>query len=106
MGFDWQSPEPVFDKLVSEVDELREAMAVQSADAQLAELGDVLFSAVNMARHLGADAEQLLREATRRFEQRFSAMEAAASAEGCNLADENSDALEARWEVAKQQMGR
>ncbi len=104
VGFDWQSAEPVLDKLASEVEELREAMAQASIEASISELGDVMFSAVNMARHLGADAEQVLRDATRRFEQRFEAMEASANADGSHLGDEAPEVLEARWEAAKQQI--
>ena len=77
-------------------------MAHNDMQAAQDELGDVIFSAVNMARHLGADAEQLLRNATRRFEDRFQHMESAAAADGSDLQSESSESLEARWEEAKQ----
>ena len=68
-GFDWAEVALVLDKLREEVAELAQAMADPAAAA--AELGDVLFAAVNVARHLGVDAELALRGTTARFETRF-----------------------------------
>ena len=74
---------------------------MQDRSAISAEMGDLLFTCVNLARHLGLDAESCLRDASRRFEQRFTEMERAASSEGRpldSLSDAEKDAL---WEAAK-----
>jgi ATP diphosphatase len=79
-------------------------MADSTKSAIAAEMGDVLFSAVNLARHLGVDAEQVLRGATGRFEQRFQHMERAALEEGSSLDAEGPEQLELRWQSAKQDL--
>ena len=102
VGFDWRRLDDVLACLEAEVCELREAVAERDTQASQAELGDVLFSAVNVARHLGCDAEQTLRAATHRFEARFEHMEATAAGEGKQLSDEDGEQLERRWQLAKQ----
>jgi MazG family protein len=94
VGFDWASPEPVMDKVDEEIAELRAAHAA-GGDVE-AELGDLLFSAVNLARHLGVDPEIALRRSTGRFIERFRRMEAEGPLDGLDLA-----ALDERWERAK-----
>jgi tetrapyrrole methylase family protein/MazG family protein len=94
LGFDWEEASQVVEKVREELDELEEAMA-GSGDRR-AELGDVLFSLVNLARHLGHDPELTLREATHRFEDRFRRMEGEGPLEGLDI-----DELNRRWEQAK-----
>ncbi|MEM9256829.1 MAG: nucleoside triphosphate pyrophosphohydrolase [Pseudomonadota bacterium] len=101
IGFDWPGPQPVIGKLEEELDELRGAMERRSAVGIEEELGDVLFTCVNLARHLGLDAEGCLRGASRKFEQRFSCMEAAAQQRGEDLVRLTSDVLEQLWAEAK-----
>lgn len=101
-GFDWPHRAGVLDKLDEECRELHQAVSDGNAEAMAAELGDVLFTAVNLARHLSVDAEALLRAANGRFEQRFRAMEQAA--EG-NLAALDPAAREALWVAAKRRLG-
>lgn len=101
IGFDWSGPEPVFDKLAEEVAELQAALADNDASAAKDELGDVLFTCVNLARHLGVDAEAALRGSSARFEWRFKAMEALALEAGSAIDSLDPDALEAFWERAK-----
>ncbi len=98
-GFDWPEAEPVLAKIVEEAEELRRDIhdPLRAAD----ELGDLLFSAVNLARHLGVDPELALRRSADRFADRFRAMEAAAAGEGVSLADETLDELDRRWAAAK-----
>ena len=96
-GFDWPSADPVFAKVAEELDELREAAAAESSVATDHELGDLLFSVVNLARHLGVDTELALRSANHRFESRFRMMEAEGPLDGLTL-----DELDARWERAKE----
>ncbi|MGH8945161.1 MAG: nucleoside triphosphate pyrophosphohydrolase [Acidimicrobiia bacterium] len=94
VGFDWEEPSQVMGKVREELAELEEAMA-HSGDTG-SELGDVLFSLVNLARHLGDDAELVLRGATRRFEDRFRHMESEGPLDGLDI-----DELNRRWERAK-----
>ncbi|RZK79014.1 MAG: nucleoside triphosphate pyrophosphohydrolase, partial [Methylobacterium sp.] len=65
------------------------------------ELGDLLFSVANLARHLGVDPEYSLQEGNRKFERRFNAMVAALAAQGRGLADSDLDAMEAAWAAVK-----
>jgi tetrapyrrole methylase family protein/MazG family protein len=94
VGFDWNEIHPVMDKVASELDELREAVASSGAISD--ELGDLLFSVVNVARHLGVEPELALRSANHRFEARFRSMESEGPLSGLSLED-----LDARWERAK-----
>lgn len=75
VGFDWPDAEPVFEKLTEEVAEVREALAEGDRRAIEDEVGDILFTAVNLARKLGVDAETSLTAATNRFIRRFGAVE-------------------------------
>ena len=71
VGFDWKEAAPVFDKLQEELDELRQAMASGEKKAQEEELGDVLFTVVNLARKLGVQSEFALRASNTKFRRRF-----------------------------------
>lgn len=97
-GFDWRVLAPVFDKVREELDELEAEPA--SAD----ELGDVLFSMVNVARHLGHDPEAALRGAATKFRRRFELVEAAAAAQGLDLATADEALVDELWEQAKAQL--
>jgi ATP diphosphatase len=99
--FDWSSVSAVVDKVREELDELAEAMADGDESAVAMELGDLLFSCVNLARHLGHDAESSLRDASRRFERRFTAMEQSAQAQGRSLQSLSDSEKDALWEAAK-----
>ncbi len=94
VGFDWPSAEGVLDKLSEEVAEVRDAMGGVGSIED--EIGDVLFTVANLARHLGVDTELALRRAIDRFESRFRAMEAEGPLDGLAL-----DELNERWERAK-----
>jgi MazG family protein len=93
VGFDWDGPEPVFAKVVEELDELRE---IGDSTEALHEVGDLLFAAVNLARHLGVDPEVAMRRAGDRFEARFRRVEKMGPLDGLSLEE-----LDARWETAK-----
>jgi tetrapyrrole methylase family protein/MazG family protein len=93
-GFDWDRAADVLPKVREELDEL-EAVLEDSTAAE-SELGDVLFSVVNLARHLGVDGEVALRGAIDRFEARFRHMEGAGPLDGLSL-----DELNRRWDEAK-----
>ena len=99
MGFDWRSVDGVRRKLAEELAELEVA---GSEPDRAAEVGDVLFAAVNYARWLGVDPESALRGSNRRFRQRFSQMEDAAAGGGRSLREMTAEELDELWERAKQ----
>ncbi len=103
VGFDWDRPEPVLDKIREEIDELAEELARNPREPRRleAEIGDLLFATVNLARHLGIDPEAALRGTNRRFEARFRHLEAQLAARGSRPEDEDLDTLERAWQVAK-----
>jgi nucleoside triphosphate diphosphatase len=101
VGFDWHSPDEVLDKLEEEVAELRAALAAGEEPAVVDELGDVLFTAVNLARQIDRDAESVLRQASSKFERRFRQMENMAAVRKDNFADLSQAEMEALWRSAK-----
>ncbi|MEQ3635712.1 nucleoside triphosphate pyrophosphohydrolase [Alcanivorax sp.] len=98
VGFDWRAPEPVREQVSRELAELDEALSSGHKDAIEDEFGDVLFTLVNLSRHLKIDPEQALRRATNKFERRFRTMERE-QLSPLKLLDES--ALEAAWQEAK-----
>ncbi len=98
IGFDWPNAAPVFDKVREELDEI----AAPDADIP-AEIGDLIFSAVNLARKLGVAPETALREANTRFERRFRRVEALAHGEGTALNKASPVALDRWWTLAKRE---
>ncbi|MGV6852586.1 MAG: MazG nucleotide pyrophosphohydrolase domain-containing protein, partial [bacterium] len=72
---DWQNPEQLFPVIMDEMDELIMAMRLNSSEGKEYEMGDVLFSCVNLSRHLGIDPDMALRKSNRRFIQRLEYME-------------------------------
>ena len=74
VGFDWNDPRAVLRKIREEADEIEAALDGDEA-TRAAEVGDLLFAAVNLARHLHADPEALLRQTNQKFERRFAAIE-------------------------------
>ena len=104
VGFDWQNASEIVAKVREELEELATALADKaSANAIEAELGDVLFSCVNLARKLHVDPETALRAVNQRFERRFNYMEARAREGSERLADLSLPELDALWEEAKSQ---
>jgi len=101
VGFDWQDRQGVVDKVREEVDELEDAVASGQSSQVRDELGDLLFSVAQFARHLGIDPEAALREASGKFECRFRNMESRAAGEGRSLAGLPAAELEALWLAAK-----
>lgn len=101
VGFDWPSLEGVQDKLQEELAELQEALTEQAPEAIEHELGDVLFSVVNMARFLGLNPEDALKKANRRFKGRFQRMEEQLLAQGQRPEEVSLETLEALWQAAK-----
>ena len=102
-GFDWPHIDGIRAKLVEEVAELEEARRENDSRAIREELGDVIFTVVNLARALGVDAEGAMRDANDKFYRRFSFMERRAETEGRKLGDYSLDELEELWQLAKTQ---
>ncbi len=105
-GFDWPNADGLFDKIQEEVQELHEAISADnlvnteiSHQAVSEEIGDLLFTAVNLARHLKVDPEFALRESNAKFRRRFAAMEGTSSTP---LEQLSPDELEQLWKAAKQ----
>ena len=104
VGFSWPGPEPVLDKLIEEVDEVRVEFASGADPARLEdEIGDVLFVAVNLARHAGVDFSSALRHANAKFERRFRKMEELAAEQGGGFAESDLAGQEALWQQVKAQ---
>ncbi|AIF47215.1 nucleoside triphosphate pyrophosphohydrolase [Dyella japonica] len=102
VGFDWPDEQPVLDKLLEEVGEVRAEFANGRDRQRLQdEIGDVLFVVVNLARHAGVDFSQALRHANAKFERRFRAMERMAHADGKPLPEHDLASQEALWQQAK-----
>ena len=101
VGFDWPHIDGVRAKLVEEVAELEAARRDNDAVAIREELGDVIFTVVNLARALGVDAEGAMRDANEKFYRRFAFMESHAKSDGRDLGDLNLDELEELWQLAK-----
>ncbi len=101
VGFDWEDVKGVLEKLREECGELDEAVASGDAAHTAEELGDVLFSAVNVARKLGLDPEVLMTAANAKFESRFTLMEQSLAVEGISLEAASLEVMEAAWQRAK-----
>jgi len=99
VGFDWPDTRGVLDKLREECSELDAEIAAGDQKAAAEELGDLLFTVANLARHLKVDPELALRDANAKFRRRFAGMEAAAERP---LEDLPAPELEALWEQSKQ----
>ena len=105
VGFDWTDAEGPRAKIDEELGELDEARRGGDRAAMQRELGDLLFSTVNLARRLGLDAEQALRDATDRFAGRFGHVERTLAGQGRAIADASPEEHERLWQAAKQAEG-
>ena len=104
VGFDWNDPHAVIAKLREEIEEIEQelAQAEQDRDRLEDEVGDILFAATNLARHLSIDAEKALRRSNAKFQSRFSHIETGLARRGRDIADASLDEMEALWVEAKQ----
>jgi len=103
VGFDWNDAHAVLRKIREEADEIEAELdrAERDSGAVAAEIGDLLFAVVNLARHLDADPEAVLRQANRKFERRFAAIERALAARGKSPAEATLAEMDELWEEAK-----
>ena len=98
VGFDWPDVEGVWAKVMEELDEVRRA---ETPEARAAEIGDLLFAVVNLARWYEVRPEDALREANARFKRRFQEVERRAKAQGRDLREMSLEEMDALWEAAK-----
>ena len=108
VGFDWKDADGPMKKIGEEISELEKAIARRGeskrpADSEevKSELGDLLFSVCNLARHLGVDSESAIEGSTSKFSRRFRAVEAAAKAAGRSLRDMTLEEMDSLWDAAK-----
>lgn len=105
VGFDWRSAVEVFKKVEEEAQELEATLVISDVDKQEHELGDLLFSLTNLARHLNIDAETALRKAGKRFNDRFRYIETQLQANNEDIHHTSPTRLEELWEEAKRTLG-
>lgn len=105
VGFDWDSLGPVLDKVHEEIDEvMHESQQAVVDEAKLEEeMGDLLFAAVNLSRHLGVKAETALQKANLKFERRFREVERIVASRGLEMTGIDLDAMEEVWQEVKRQ---
>ena len=103
-GFDWDDAQGAFDKILEETAELKEALAKGDQMAVEDELGDLLFSAVNVARFCDCDAETALDKATKKFMARYTITERLAREQGIDMKEASIDVLDELWEQAKKEL--
>jgi MazG family protein len=102
VGFDWPDAGPVFDKMREETAELEAAVASGDTAAVAEEVGDLLFTVVNLARKLGVESEAALAAANEKFVGRFHAMEVRLAAQGQALGTVSLEQMDQAWNAAKQ----
>ena len=103
VGFDWNDPRAVLDKLAEEIGEIEAELTapVREPERLEDEVGDLLFAVANLARHLKVDPDQALRRTNAKFIRRFASIETALAAKGRGPAEATLDEMEALWQAAK-----
>jgi ATP diphosphatase len=99
--FDWPDATPVLDKIEEEIGELREALAAGDQAHAQAEMGDVLFACINLARHIDVDAETALRQTNEKFIRRFDYVVEHMQAAGIEFSAQQLAQMEAFWQQSK-----
>ncbi len=105
VGFDWANTDEIWEKVQEEVEEVRAAMVDGDREQVSAEIGDLLFSLTNLARHWGTNAEHLLRDANQKFLLRFEKMERRLADAGIRLEEATLEQMDRAWEEIKEQEG-
>ena len=105
VGFDWDSADGAFQKVSEELNELKEAYAEGNQEHIHEELGDLLFSVVNVSRFVKVDSEEALTNSTDKFIDRFSKVEKMANEQGMDMKNTDLDTLDKLWDLAKKDKG-
>ena len=103
VGFDWEAPEQVWEKVQEELQEFNNELSLSNKDAMEAEFGDLLFSMINYARAIGINPENSLERTNKKFKKRFEYLESQASLQGLSLAAMSLEEMDVFWEAAKKQ---
>ena len=101
VGFDWEEPHQVFDKVKEEILELEAEISKGNTETIESEFGDVLFSLINYARFIKINPENALEKTNKKFIKRFQFLEAAAKKEGKELSDMTLAEMDVHWEASK-----
>lgn len=101
VGFDWSEPEPIFDKIEEETQELKNALKNEGPEAIKGEIGDLLFAVINLARHCDVEPEDALRKTNAKFRKRFAYIEKALGDTEKSMEDATLEEMEALWQAAK-----
>ena len=101
IGFDWDSTEPIIDKIAEEAAEVLAEINNDTPEKLLLEIGDLFFSVVNLSRKLKIDSETALRKSTEKFKDRFKKLERLAKERGINIAEADLATLDELWDVVK-----
>lgn len=101
VGFEWEDARGVLDKIEEEVGELTRELERRDPERLRAELGDLLFSLINLCRYLDLEPDEALNVTNDEFVRRFHAMQAALAADGLELADATLEQMEEKWQAAK-----
>ena len=101
LGFDWKNAEPVFEKVLEELDEIRIEVKKRNEEGIKEEIGDLLFTCVNLARHLEVDPENALRSANEKFVNRFQLMEEKIKMLNKTFKDFSEEEMEKLWSETK-----
>jgi ATP diphosphatase len=101
VGFDWNDPRAVLNKIREEADEIEAALDRGDSDELASETGDLMFALVNLARHVGADPEMALRHANTKFDRRFGYIERALASQGRAPEAATLEEMDALWDEAK-----
>lgn len=104
VGFDWNDVSGAFDKISEETQELKKAIAEKDEDAMVDELGDLLFTVVNVSRFIGVDSEDALTHTTDKFIKRFAIVEKKATDRGIDMKTASIEELDKLWDEAKEQL--
>jgi len=102
VGFDWEEPQQVWEKVQEELSELNEEIKKGNKNNIESEFGDVLFSMINYARFIGVNPENALEKTNKKFIKRFQFLEAAAKKEGKELSDMSLAEMDVHWENSKE----
>lgn len=101
IGFDWSEVNDVEKKLEEEIGEFRQAVSSGDKESVFEEFGDILFTLVNLSRHIGIDPEDALQQSTKKFISRFRIVEESAKAGGKELSDMDLSEMDSLWNKAK-----